>query len=164
MVITLLPMRKTADSESLLFDNRTFVWLQSCSHCSLASWHLSSVAHVHSNLGAWVVDPFMAICIGLYIPFAAFLRSASVTDVLTFNLCRNFSLGFCVDIDEHNFCSCPSEDPGILTQWMIFEIVFDWCQWSTFHMCLLKLRMGYLLSWLGWFANQVEAHNLWWLR
>ena len=99
-------------------------------------------------------------------PFLGFLPLVffSELNVPSFDLCRKFALCFCVDIDEHDFCSCPSEDPEILTQWMNFEIVFDWCWWSTLHMCLLKLRMGYLLSWLGWFANQVEAHNLWWLR
>ena len=134
-------------------------WSQSCLHCSytcrlLHSSPLTLAPRLVDPLGflPWLVHPFLAFCLW---PFSVNLMC------LFFDLCRKFALCFFVDIDEHDFCS--SEDPEILTQWMIFEIVFDDCRWSTFHMCLLKLRMGYLLSWLGWFANQVEAHNLWWM-
>jgi len=126
--------------------------------------HLSSVALVPINLGAWACRSlwlFALACTSLlgFLPLVFFGELNVPSD-----LRRKFALCFCVDIDKHDFCSCPSEDPGILTQWMILEIVIvDWCRWSTLHMCLLKLSMGYLLSWLGWFANQVEAHNLWWL-
>ena len=118
-------------------------WSQSCLHCSYTCCLLHSSP---LTLAPRLVDPLG------FLPLA-FLGELNVP---SFNKCRDFALCFGIDIDEHDFCSCPSEDPGILTQWMILEIFFvDWCQWSTLHMCLLKLHMGSLLSLLGWLANQV---------
>ena len=93
---------------------------QSCLHCS----YTCLLLHLFPS-APWLVDPFGFLPLFVH-PYHGFLPLVfySEHNVSSFDLCRKFALCFYVDIDEYDFCSCPSADPEILTQWMILEIVF----------------------------------------